>query len=794
MDLNQRKLTKDEWRAIEIKLPEDELEILGLFGEKKSVSTAQSGSVSSFADRARVDASPPVLSFLYEEYFAAQIKKVATKYGLEFKESKGKCGTIKQADRIRLKNTERTLMKDKETIYEFMVVELMTVLLRSDKKGAPISHTFYTADRLFNAQVERRIPQVDAFARFVMDKLRPKVNVFDLVCDCGKYVERNGDTLKFRKKQLYPHQRAVLSHIARPGPKLILYTAPTGTGKTMTPIGIIAKKRVIFVCAARHVGLALAKAAVSMERRIAFAFGCNDVSDIRLHYFAAKEYTKNYRSGGIYKVDNSVGDNVELMICDIQSYSYAMHYMAAFNAQEELVLYWDEPTITLDYDQHPLHEIIESNWRGSIVPNVVLSSATLPSVKELQNVTSEFQERFPGAQVFEVSSYDCTKSISLLSKDNLVALPHLLFEEYSKVKRACAHCRENKSLMRYLDSERIGQFIRSANQTESFTHRRFAWDVHFSEVSDVTLENIKLYYLLLLDNIDGEKWPALRDLCLAANTPRYESSIRMATEDAHTLTDGPTIFIAEDVGRIGKYCLQSSKIPKQIIEELHQAILFNNALNGKITKIEQEIDAILQKDEEKDAKKAKSRMPPEARQLQEQLESLRSGIKTVKLHEMFVPNTSAHRSRWAPDSPSGDACVPDVPSSDIERIMMINDVDDMWKILLMMGIGVFKEHTSPTYSEIMKGLAQSQKLYLVIASGDYIYGTNYQFCHGYIGQDLSTMSQEKLIQAIGRVGRKSVQKTYTVRFRDDRILEKLFIPSEDTPEAANMNRLLGRPL
>ena len=35
---------------------------------------------------------------------------------------------------------------------------------------------------------------------------------------------------------------------------------------------------------------------------VAFAFGCKDPGDIRLHYFAAKEYVKNRRTGSIFKV------------------------------------------------------------------------------------------------------------------------------------------------------------------------------------------------------------------------------------------------------------------------------------------------------------------------------------------------------------------------------------------------------------------------------------------------------------------------------------------------------------
>jgi hypothetical protein len=139
--------------------------------------------------------------------------------------------------------------------------------------------------------------------------------------------------------------------------------APTGTGKTMTPIALSEQKKIIFVCAARHVGLALARAAISMKKKIAFAFGCGSASDVRLHYFAAKVYSINKRTGGIGKVDNSVGDNVQIMICDIKSYLPAMYYMLAHFKAQDIILYWDEPTITMDYDKHDFHSTIRKNLK-----------------------------------------------------------------------------------------------------------------------------------------------------------------------------------------------------------------------------------------------------------------------------------------------------------------------------------------------------------------------------------------------------------------------------------------------
>ena len=91
----------------------------------------------------------------------------------------------------------------------------------------------------------------------------------------------------------------------------------------------------------------------------------------------------------------------------------------------------------------------------------------------------------------------------------------------------------------------------------------------------------------------------------------------------------------------------------------------------------------------------------------------------------------------------------------------------------------------------MKKLAAQQKLYLIIASSDYIYGTNYQFCHGYLGKDLTNMSQEKIIQAFGRIGRANATHDYSIRLRDDAMIDKLLKPCEHKPEVDNMNRLFG---
>ena len=44
---------------------------------------------------------------------------------------------------------------------------------------------------------------------------------------------------------------------------------------------------------------------------------------------------------------------------------------------------------------------------------------------------------------------------------------------------------------------------------------------------------------------------------------------------------------------------------------------------------------------------------------------------------------------------------------------------------------------------------------------------------------------------MGRVGRNSIQQDYTIRFRDDDLIKKLFLPSTNKLEADNMKKLFS---
>jgi hypothetical protein len=425
----------------------------------------------------------------------------------------------------------------------------------------------------------------------------------------------------------------------------------------------------------------------------------------------------------------------------------------------------------------------------------------------------DFQARFSGAQVHSIVSHDCQKTISLVGKDGYVQLPHLMFADYDVMRASAAHCRVNKTLLRYFDLREVVKFIAHVNEGRLWTSARYAVERHFSDIADINMTNIKAYYLELLENVQADKWPAVWAHFQAQRTRMHASNVNLTAQDAHTLTCGPTLFLANDVEKIAKFALQIAQIPECVMDDLMEVIEHNNVIKDEMEQLEREIEDAMEegdktnannddkggnKDKKTNKKADAMRFSPEVRRMQEKMDELRQRVKWGALNDMFVPNRAEHLKRWAPHLTdeaiaSASPFTSRVEPEDVERIMVL-PIENIWKVLLMMGIGVMTEqsNSNKTYTEIMKDLAQNQRLYLIIASTDYIYGTNYQFCHGYLGRDLSNISQEKIIQALGRIGRNKLQQEYSIRFRDDAHLLQIFQASAVAkPEVVNMARLLS---
>ena len=909
MDLTQRKLDKSEWESIEVPSTDNEKEILQLMIHGFHNVNLKYNNIKSLFNYLKIEYKESMEDYLYTKYFEPRILQLRKMYALEtgvlFTVSiKGK-PFINSADKIRLeKNTVEKIMES--GVFEYKIIDILETILKLKRTANTqwLIH-YFTLYKLIRNTITLVNKHIREIAQNLLTAFEDELDMFNVIGRSVEFIEKNTILLKTADLQLYDHQKELFGIMANgeegkegggeggeeasccasiSAAKLVLYIAPTGTGKTLSPIGLSERYKVIFICAARHVGLALAKAAISVDKKIAFAFGCTCAADIRLHYYAAKEFTKDWKTGGIRKVDNSIGDKVEIMICDVKSYLPAMLYMMAFNAPSDMIVYWDEPTISMDQAEHPLHTTIQENWQKNEIPNMVLSSATLPKLHELGETISAFITKFPGARVHNIISHDCKKSIPLINKFGYAILPHYLTEDYCELQQIVAHCEQNLSLLRYFDLTETVAFIRLVEEGAGFIPSNCTARRCFASLDDVTMLNIKLHYLKVLKRINKENWsticassrntrtkfipsnnnidpkgapmkkaasvgpslagggsssgsggkPLIRmasvqegTVLASASTPALaspivpltpfildaQSGIYVTTKDAFTLTDGPTLFLATDIEKISQFCIQQANIPAKVMTDIIEKIEYNNKVNDRIAILEHDLEDICEQsknknscaDESKEAKKSGGgggkggslkdtgkdlENKKGVAKINQELEMLRGLIKPANLNKTFIPNRADHIKKWAEHMDTSRVFTSDIDEDTVIRIMMLTDVSDSWKVMLLLGIGVFTNHKSITYTEIMKKLADEQKLYMIIADSDYIYGTNYQFCHGYLSKDLA-LTQEKIIQALGRIGRNNIQQQYSVRFRDDEQIKKLFYEEQDKMEVRNMNRLFS---
>ena len=786
MDFKQDKLTANEWEYLEKPIEKEEKEILKfIYNSHENVNQKYNTNIS-LLTYLKLKNNDAYHLYFYENIFEKKLKKIYSRLKLKPLKIKHKKIVLKKSDKIRINNSKDKLLKN-DNIYEYILLDFINNNL--NKKN--IEYCYYTLIKLIKYNILNVNTYVIENIKYILDYYKNKVKKKNIIKDGLKIIERNVYIKKYSDIQLYSHQKDLFLKCKNKDPKLILYQAPTGTGKTVSPIGLVKKHKLIFVCAAKHIGLQLAKNCISLGIKIAIAFGCIDPSDIRLHYFSAKEYTKNRRTGGIFRVDNSVGDNVEIIISDIQSYLHSMRYMLAFNEPENIIWYWDEPTITLDYKTHPFHKIIQQNWRENEIQNIVLSSATLPKEEEIIPCIMNFSQRFKTNNIYTIISNEFSRTIPIINTKGNIILPHLYFENNKSLKKSLKHVKKYTTILRYFDLSSIIDCICYINK-KKILNDNFQFENYFDDIENIDVNSIKIYYLNLLLLLNENNYEMVFNK-FKNTKPLYNSTIKITTSDAHTLTHGPTIYLANDTNKIGKFCLYLSNISNEIIDNLVKNINYNDNIKNNIDKLMKELmknkNNSNKNNDKIESRSFKVRNDDFKKdiKIQEKINYYKSKIKKIQLPSYLIPNTLAHLKKWDKEEII-NAFKCDIEDSIVERIMLLN-IENIWKVLLIMGIGVFKEHGCKEYKIIMKELADEQKLYLVIASSDYIYGMNYQFCHGYIGKDLEKLTKEKLIQAMGRIGRSNAVADYSIRLRNDELIKTLLLPTENNIEIDNINRL-----
>jgi hypothetical protein len=782
----QSKLTRREWEGLEAPLPPDEIAILKMITagwHDPDVCTNPRRSVLSVTKLGSLSAPH---DFVYERFLAKEVGKLAEQIpGVSAPVIKAKPGSrrkLTSADTIRLANIDFDALTKQHNIWDFALLKLVRTMVT-----APSAVGYYTLARALEARVDGTNKHLLAFVADAHRALQRHVTIHDLILNIEDASELNTELETFANRRLYKHQRDLVAALKRSGPKVVFYQAPTGTGKTLSPLAVSEGYKVIFVCASKHVGMQLARACISIHKRIAVAFGCRDAGDIKLHFFAVSECIRKRRSGQIGKIDHSQGQKADLVIADATSYTAAMHYMLAFNKPEQLLVYWDEPTIAMDKKQDELHDIVRRSWRDNVIPNIVLSSATLPDKSKFPGFLDTVQAKFsiPDESVIAISNYECARTVPLVLKSGYVAMPHNVARDAEGLAEICQQCRSRATLLRHVDLGVAARYLLAAHRLLASCGDATSLD-RFETLDTVTPEAVKRAYLDCL--LPLSKAIGFKGMQEVSREPqRFSGGVKLGTSDAASITHGPVLYLATDTEKVAKYLIRDANPAAAIIEQLEQQAETNTKVLEQIQRLEKDI-ADRRGADARDGDDSDDEAEHGGGALAHKLSAIRGNLTEIRLPGREVPNTEDHQRRYH-SAVRADAFTGSVPPHHLEEVLRL-DVDSWKKMLLMMGIGVFGEEC-PTYCELMSRMASARELFCVIAGTDYVYGTNYQFCHGYIGKDLSDMPVEKLYQALGRVGRGRQAGQYSWRLRDDVLAERVFSPDRRLTEARRMDRLMS---
>jgi len=818
--LQQTKLTKDEWDKIEKPIEsKKEKEILNMIQQGYEKENVTYNPFSTLRDFLNIQREYDV--YIFDSILKERLEKIEKKVPLFSKnvKTKHKTKSISKADQIKIKNSLKLFEKKKSEgdIIEFVFLnELkhMAKVISKHKQDYGVQKKYIHA--LYNIHILHSMYQNamnEALRGKIEELLKHRIgelHVDRLLSQVPTYLEHNY-IFNYCSYSLYSHQKDIFRIFKekKTQPKLVFYCAPTSSGKTLSPLALTQEYKVLFVCASKHIGLSLAKSAFYLQKKLGFAFGCHDVEQIRLNYNAVNSYIKK---GWREVPDHSDGKKVELMICDMLSFENAMRYMKAFNPLEKILLFWDEPTIGLDVESHPLHDQIKKNWELNQIPNLVFSCATLPKQDKIQGMVTSFETKFPGSYFEYIETHDQVTNLMIYDEFGNILMPHMYFEDHGEM---CAFLEyQGKKYYKFYNAGECATFLIYYDKKID----PLFLGTHFPSIEHYTIEHIKDKYVYCLKQISPEVWSNFRTNYLKLNplktTPHDKIGTNLTTNQASSLTNGPTLYISDQTENICKFLLHIAKMDPRIVEKMQEKIDFNVKISEQLTRKRKDYEDKIEKFKDNEKVMENMRFPPDIMDLHRDIEGLQHQLQDLKIDNVYKPNTRDHFNKWTRGNESSEYDESDVFTShigdtEVKDVMQLYTVHALYKILLLMGIGVFsneliqmekdnenkKTHDikeeNNQYVEIMKQLAEQKALYLIIANSDYIYGTNYQFSHCYLGKDMQNLSQEKIIQCIGRIGRQDKNKHFSFRFRSKEHMKMLYEIPEHSIEANNMNDLFS---
>lgn len=608
----------------------------------------------------------------------------------------------------------------------------------------------------FNFKIEQLSSQIDLKLYEIANK-RPKL-IFDTKYD-----------ITIPEMKLKPHdtQLELINTVKNNinNGFLIFYKTLPGLGKTSMILSIcsfikksneLPKKKVIFCCSD------ILESVRVQVLRVMFNFG------IKFGIGISSDESK-------YTIKNSWNckndDDRELIVCD-----YLSTYLILKEAKNDYLLFFDEPTVLTDVSSDSIIIKTLAKILYYLPKCTILSSATLPLLDEIHDITNNYKKNYSNSIISEIASNKILVGCTIKDFDDNIIVPHNYCNNSKDLELLLVKIKKYPLLGKFYTLPylmNLNQFMKNYNL-----------NIDLESIESFDQENILENILFLLERIvknntidfNSFKSIQINDI----NENKYDNS-------KYDNTLGKIDYSKLLTTHAFKYfgcCLIATHNPLEFIRKHFYEMIekLKNKIN--IKNINHVYDKYIKEDKNlKEQIEAIQTKYTSENVIEDKINSLLNNKPKINFPLALQINTHEHIKNFAKyvkcydDTLLKNVITPE--SIDISTYT----IEEQVNFLLYMGIGIYTKNLPSDYTDLVLEMLSERQLAFIITDESFCYGANYQISNVIINDDLAdNHSINTILQLIGRtsrIGKSWAGKVYLDTNTKKRLMEFFDAPNID---------------
>jgi hypothetical protein len=490
------------------------------------------------------------------------------------------------------------------------------------------------------------------------------------------------------------------------------------------------------------------------------------VADYKSTYLILKQYENEYNE----KIKN------------ISSYT-KVEQKKILEEKHNYLLFFDEPTVLTDQVKNKSTLEFLSRILYYMPCHTVLSSATLPLLEELADITNYYNNKYPNGYVREIISNKTLVGCFIKDFSSNIIVPH-------------ANCKNTDDLRLLLEKIKnfplLGKFYTLPflmNLNEFLKEYDFNIDLENIETfeHESVLENILLLLNRVLE-LNQEDFDKFKQIIVKDIS---EDSIdKEKLDDKFNEVDHTKILTIHAYKYIG-CCLIATDNPLNYAQKYFYSIVDRFKEVKKIKNINKEYEKFItaKKKYDQEIENIQKKYTSQEK-IDERIEILDKNKPSFKFPKNIEVNTFEHINAFASYVKKFDESLVKINIFH-EKINILNfNIDDNLKFLLYMGVGLYSKHLDSDYTDKVLEMLSQGEIAFIIADESFSYGANYKISNVIINDDIGdSHSTNTILQLIGRtsrIGKSWAGKVYLDTNTKKKILDLFLNPNFNSNEGNNI--------